>query len=145
MPLQNIVEKKMITCAPEFDVRRVAKLMAVENVGAVLVVENGIPVGMVTDRDLVLRCVSDDHDCSNVLVRDVMTPEVVKVRGDEGIQNVIDVMKEKEVRRVVVVDDRDTPVGMVSFGDLVGLLASELNALAQATSLEKVESIAKVA
>lgn len=145
MPLQELIDKNLVTCSPDAPIKQVAILMKDRNVGCVLVTEDGFPSGIVTDRDLVIRCVCEGVECDQVPVRDVMTHSVETVSLTEGINDVIRCMKGEEIRRVVVVDDAGRAIGLLSFGDMVNLLARELNDLTTATSDAKAEDLAKAA
>lgn len=130
MPLRELIKKNLVACSPDAAVRDVAVLMRDQNVGCVVVVEDGFPVGIVTDRDLVVRCLSlQARDCVQSRVRDIMTPSVETVSLRDGIQDAVRAMKGEEIRRVVVVDDAGRAVGLLSFDDMLGLLAQELNDL----------------
>jgi CBS domain-containing protein len=109
-------------------------MMRDENVGAILVLEGGKPAGIITDRDLVLRCISEREDYTEKPVREFMTEDVECVGLDEGIQNVVERMRDGEIRRVAVVDDAGRAVGLLSFGDIFALLAREMGDLSTATT-----------
>lgn len=145
MPLNDLIDSNLVTCSPETSVRQAAILMKDRNVGAVLVTEDGFPSGIVTDRDLVVRCVCEGMECDELPVRDVMTHSVETVNLSAGIKDVIQSMKSEEIRRVVVVDAQGRAVGLLSFGDMVNLLARELNDLTTATSDAKADDLAKAA
>jgi signal-transduction protein with cAMP-binding, CBS, and nucleotidyltransferase domain len=130
MSLRNLVDRKLVSCVPSTPVLEVARLMDDENVGAILVLQDSKPLGIVTDRDIVLRCVVEGMDCRNQPVSDIMTDTVRTVTVNEGIYDIIKLMKEEEIRRVPVVDDFGNAVGLVSFGDMMALLGKEIHDLA---------------
>lgn len=134
MALHRYIEKNLVACSPDATVIDVAHLMKTHDVGAIVVTEDGFPSGIVTDRDLALRCASDDFKCANDSVRDYMTQSVETVTLDQGIQDVIRVMKSEEIRRVVVVDDSGKAISLLSFGDMISLLTRELDRLASVLS-----------
>ena len=93
MSLRNIIEPKLISCSPDESIQDVAKRMGSEDVGAVLVLEDKKPIGIITDRDIVLRCVVGAKDCTNSTAESVMSRTVVTVDADDGIYDVIQAMK----------------------------------------------------
>lgn len=109
-------------CTPDDSVIEVARVMEMRDVGVVPIVESQDTrrlVGVVTDRDLILRVVAQGRDPNVVVnVREVMTPEVVTCTPDDELLHVEDLMKKHQVRRVVVVDEQGAVVGIVSTADL---------------------------
>lgn len=106
-------------CVSEKDnIREVARIMAREDTGVVPVVEGKKVIGMITDRDIVVRLVAEGKDPSNASVKEAMTRNVRAVKEDSSVSDVLDVMSKSQVRRVPVVNDRDEIVGIVSMGDV---------------------------
>ncbi len=131
MSLQNLIKSKLVTATAEQSVTEVAELMKEHEIGSVIVVdEYGAPEGIITDRDIVLRCVVNKTDCENVHARNIMSRSVKTVNESDGLMDVIRCMSDERVRRIPVVDDSGRAVGLVSFGDLLELLATELAHLA---------------
>lgn len=112
-----------------------AKLMREHHVGDLVVVEElagkRVPVGIVTDRDLVVELLAKGVDVSTVTVGDVMTRSLLAVPESEGIYDTIQFMRSKAVRRVPVVDKDGALVGIVSADDLLDLLSEEVGGLAK--------------
>ena len=75
------------------------------DVGAIPVATNGALVGMVTDRDITIRCVADHESISNVKAKDVMTSGVVYCRDNQDIEDAVHIMKGKQIRRLPVLDE----------------------------------------
>jgi CBS domain-containing protein len=90
--------------------------MRQDDIGAVLVKENG-SVGILTDRDIVVRAVAEKKDPSSIKVGDVATHDVASLTPDQTVDDAIKIVREKNVRRIPVLDG-DKPVGIVSIGDL---------------------------
>jgi len=93
-----------------------AREMSQDDIGAVLVKENG-SVGILTDRDIVVRAVAEHKDPSATKVSDVATHDVASLTPDQSVDDAIKIVREKNVRRIPVLDG-DKPVGIVSIGDL---------------------------
>ena len=145
MALNSLVQKRVIACNPTESVKEVARIMEQENVGSVLILQGGKPLGIVTDRDLVLRCMVNGLDCSKTPISTVMTKNVECVGSDDGIHDVVELMKRKEIRRIPVKDSTGKIVGLVSSGDVLGLLSQEFLDLRRATASEKSKLIGRAA
>ena len=94
-----------------------AKVMKEADTGAVIVQDNGSPSGIVTDRDIAIRVVAEGRDPESTSVSDVATTDITTLSADDSVDDAVKVMREKNVRRLPVVDD-DKTVGIVSLGDL---------------------------
>jgi CBS domain-containing protein len=94
-----------------------AREMRDGDVGSIVVVDNGAVAGIVTDRDIVVRCVADGTDPGSTRVRDVATMNPVTLTVDQSVDDAIRVVREEDVRRIPVVQD-GRPAGIVSLGDL---------------------------
>jgi signal-transduction protein with cAMP-binding, CBS, and nucleotidyltransferase domain len=105
------------------------------NVGAIVVVEQDRPVGIVTDRDLA-RSVCILGTSPEAHVQNVMTCPVATIRQDEGVYNATQQMMELAVRRLPVVDEVGGLVGLVSLDDLLLLLGRELHNIAEGIRTE---------
>lgn len=107
-------------CVTEQDsLKDVARLMLDCDCGALPVVgENERLIGMITDRDIVVRVIAEGRDCSQATVKDAMTTEIHSVRENDSLESVFRVMREKKVRRVPVIDANERVVGIVAQADL---------------------------
>jgi CBS domain-containing protein len=105
------------TVEPSATLTEVARIMREDDIGAVVVVENGAAVGLVTDRDIVVRAVADGRDPNSTSVGEVASGDLRTLTPDQDLEDAIALMREWDVRRVVVVQD-GRPVGILSLGDL---------------------------
>jgi CBS domain-containing protein len=106
-------------CVTEKDsVRDVARIMKDQDTGVVPVVDGKKIIGMITDRDIVVRLVAEGKDCANARISEVMTKSVQKVQEDATVNEVLTMMTSSEIRRVPVVNGNDEIVGIVSMGDI---------------------------
>lgn len=108
-------------CVTERDsIRNVARLMLEKDTGAIPVVEENSRkvIGMITDRDIVVRLVATGRDTESARVSEAMTRGVKTVRDDQPIDSVYEIMSREQVRRVPVVDSNDEIVGIVAVKDL---------------------------
>ena len=91
--------------------------MAHDDIGAVLVTDNGRVTGIVTDRDIVVRSIAEGRDPSSTKVTEVCTADPATLTVDQSVEDAIRIVREQDVRRIPVVQD-GRPAGIVSIGDL---------------------------
>jgi len=89
-----------------------------QDIGAVLVRDNGSVAGILTDRDIVVRAIAEGRDPSSTKVSDVATRDVKTLTPDATVDDAIRIVREENVRRIPVVDESGKPQGIVSIGDL---------------------------
>jgi CBS domain-containing protein len=135
MQLSELFTKGSVTAGPDDTLAAVALLMQEHNVGAVVIVENQRPVGIITDRDLALAFGARGVD-RQAKVHTVMTRRVLAIPDDTGVLAATKYIRECGVRRLPIVDAQDRMVGMVSLDDLVELLARELFNVAEGIKRE---------
>ena len=95
-----------------------ARIMRDSDTGVVPVVDGKKIVGLITDRDIVVRAIADGKDLKTVRVSEIMTRQVKSVKEDTSVNDVFKLMSSSEIRRVPVVNASDEIVGIVSIGDL---------------------------
>jgi len=109
-------------CTPDDSIIEVARVMEQYDVGIVPIIESQETrkvLGVITDRDIVLRVVAQGRDPNEVVsVRELMTNEIVSVSHDADVLHAEEKMKEHRVRRVLVIDDNQCLVGIVSVADV---------------------------
>ena len=121
---------------PTSKVIEVAQLMQKYNVGSIPVCDQGRIVGIVTDRDIVVRNVAHGTSSQNLAVKDVMTTKVTLATPDMDINDVSKLMANKKVRRLPVVENNKV-VGMVSIGDFATNTFSDIEASEALTEISK--------
>lgn len=114
----DLMTRGVHTLEPDDTLVRAAVGMRDAGVGSLPVCRDGAVIGMVTDRDLVVRAMADGADARTVRVSDVMTPDVLVAREDDRLQDVIARMGRRQVRRIPVLDAQDRLVGMLALGDV---------------------------
>ena len=107
----------VLTATPETPLSEVARMMRDGDMGSVPVVAGGKLVGIVTDRDIVVRSIADGRDVSSA-VGEAMTREIFSVRPDDFVFEAIRLMGDKQVRRVPVVDADGRLAGIIAFADI---------------------------
>ena len=122
MKIQDIMTKNPSCVTPDATVREAAQVMSREDVGIVPVVEGQSDkrlVGVVTDRDIAIRCVAEGKD-STCRVRDVMSTDKLATCGEsDDVDSLMEAMRTEKVRRIPIVDERGSLVGIVSQADVV--------------------------
>lgn len=122
MKIQDIMTKDPSCVTPDASVREAAQVMKREDVGIVPVIEGQSGrklVGVVTDRDIAIRCIADGKD-GTCRVRDVMsTDDLATCRDSDDVDNLMNAMRTEKVRRIPIVDERGSLVGIVSQADVL--------------------------
>lgn len=103
---------------PDKTLEVVACKMREDDVGSIPVVENDRLVGMITDRDIVIRALAEGRDIGSTRVRDIMTGEMHVCHEDTDIEQAAGLMKDHKVRRLAVLNQSEGLAGMVSIGDV---------------------------
>ncbi len=141
MLVKEICTPDVVYCSAETTALAAARLMRQKHVGDVVVVEDEdgdqMPIGVVTDRDIVLEVLGKELEPAKTLVRDVMRTPVVIGRASEDVSEVIDRMKSHGVRRIPVMDEYGKLAGILCLDDLVKRLAAEAAALAEVVTREQ--------
>ena len=120
MQLSEIITRDVETIGPETSVKEAAQRMRSLDVGSLPVCDGRRLLGMVTDRDITIRITSEGRDVNTTPVSEAMTPELAFVFEDDDVRQAAKVMKERQIRRLPVLDRGKNLVGIVSLGDLSG-------------------------
>ncbi len=132
--LGKICTKPVVTASAQMTVDQAARAMRSKNVGALVVVNAGRPVGMLTDRDVAVEVVAKGMDPDTVRVGDVMGKKPVTIREELGILDAAKVFAKTGVRRLPVVTKSGVLVGIIAVDDLIMLLGNEMGHVAGALS-----------
>lgn len=128
MRIGELMTKNLETIEAGEPVRAAALRMRTCNIGSLPVVEGGQLVGMLTDRDITVRSAALGQDPNKTLVREVMTSVVITCDAEATLDVAEQLMEEKMVRRLVVVDEERRPVGILSLDDLATVPEEVLHA-----------------
>jgi CBS domain-containing protein len=141
MSVGEICNREVIVIQRDATVVEAAKLMRQYHVGAVIVVEKRdgrqVPVGVVTDRDLVVEVVATELDENVITVGDIMAQEVFTIKESTASYEAIELMRRKTARRLPVVDETGELVGILTLDDALQLLSEELLDLAKLVRYEQ--------
>jgi len=141
MPVGELCIRQAVVTSRNTSVLDAAKLMRQHHVGDIVVTDgvagSRVPVGIVTDRDIVLEVLAQELDATSLSAGDIMSGDLITVRENEGVFQTIQLMRAKGARRAPVVNSEGLLVGIVSVDDLVELLAEELSQLAKLIAREQ--------
>ena len=115
--IREVMTKDPITIEESATVVEAAKAMKKADIGPTLITSGGRLQGIITDRDIAVRVVAEGKDPNSVKALDIASTDLVTVSPDAEAGDAVRLMKEKNIRRVAVVEN-DQPVGIVSIGDL---------------------------
>lgn len=119
MFVRQLMTSDVKTCSPEDTLDAVARKLWDHDIGAVVVVSGAQVVGMITDRDLCMAAYTQRRPLHELHVAGAMSRQLHTVRPEEPVARALQVMKDAQVRRLAVVDDKGCPRGIVSMNDLV--------------------------
>ena len=118
MKVSDAMTSQVSTAAPTDSVRQVAQTMAHVDSGAVPIVDNGKVVGLVTDRDIVLRVVAEGRSFDSPISEAMSDGEVYSVTAEDNLADATAKMANHQIRRLVVLDDSGKLAGILSLGDV---------------------------
>ena len=117
----DIMTKDVVTCTTDATIVEVAQLMKTEDIGPVLIVDNETSntlVGIVTDRDIVIKVIADGQDVNSTRIGDVMSKKLITCRADDDVDVAMKAMAQFQLRRIPVVEDNMRLVGIISQADV---------------------------
>jgi len=138
---RDIMTRELVVATRDTTIVEVSRMMKQEDVGVIPVVEYDAPagngrsegaernyqdrnyargklIGLITDRDIVVRCVADNKDCASVRAEDIMSVDIYTAKPNDRVVDVIRKMGDKQVRRIPVCNDNGYLVGMISMADV---------------------------
>jgi len=117
MRCSDIMTRDVRTATPQMTLGKVAQMMRDGDMGSVPVVEDGRLIGIVTDRDIVVRCIAEGRG-ADAAVKEAMTTEIFAVKPDDFVFEAVRLMGDKQVRRIPVVADGGKLAGIISMADI---------------------------
>jgi CBS domain-containing protein len=115
--IRDVMTEKPTTCEPTSSLVDCAKVMAREDVGPIPIVEGNRVVGLVTDRDIVVRAVAEGRDIKQTTVGDIASKDLITVTPDDDFSRALELMSRHQIRRIPVVEG-DQLVGIISQADV---------------------------
>lgn len=127
MKISEVMTPDAQCIAPGAPVVEAAEIMRQLDIGALPVCEDGQLIGMITDRDIVVRGVALDADLKVLTVAELMSPQIVSIGEDDDVESAVKAMEKHQVRRLPVVNRHQRIVGMLSLGDLAVETSTDLS------------------
>jgi CBS domain-containing protein len=121
MLVKDVMAKDLACCTPQEGVIQAAKLMKTEDVGSIPIVESEGSkklVGIITDRDICMQVVAEGKNPGGIKIESIMSKDLATVKPDADLEQCARLMQEKQVRRIPVVDEKGSLVGIVAQADL---------------------------
>jgi CBS domain-containing protein len=116
--VKDVMVKEVQISDSTTHISQIAKQMKRNNISSVVIVDKNQPVGIITERDIVTRIVANDGDPSKISVGEVMTKPVIAVLEETLLTEAIDLMKNKSIRRLVVVNSANDLAGILTVDDI---------------------------
>ncbi len=129
----EMCNRQVVICGPDDSIQNAAELMRGNHVGDIVVVEHKegkhYPIGILTDRDIVIEVLAKGISLSEITVKDVMSSKLITVKEDDFIIETIEKMRDKGIRRVPVVNQEGCLEGILAVDDTIELVAELLSNL----------------
>lgn len=117
----DVMTKSVISVDVSMTINETAKMMEDAKVGAVIVMDNNTPVGIVTDRDFAVKVAAHAYQITSP-VKEIMSSPLLAISSDESVRNAADLMHDRAVRKLPVISE-DKVIGIITATDIVNLLA----------------------
>jgi len=124
MSLETFCRKPLVKVELDTSIIEACELMAQNNIGSLVVEQNGKLCGILTDRDIALRVAGKGKDSQTTRVKEIMTPDPIRISADKDLPQLTALMHAYHVRRVPIVNGFDTTLGIVTLDDLVAQLGA---------------------
>ncbi len=118
MKVKEMMHKGAQSVAPDTEIAAIALQMKQLDIGAMPVIENGKVIGMITDRDIAIRGLANGKNIAAMTARDLMTPHVICCEENAKANTALELMENRQIRRLPVLDSKQHLVGMLSLGDV---------------------------
>jgi len=121
MTIADVMTKSVISVDASLTINEAAKMMEDAKVGAVIVMENNTPIGIVTDRDFAIKVVAHAYNITTH-VKQIMSSPLFSINSDESVRTAADLMHDRGIRKLPVIDNEKI-IGIITATDIVNLLA----------------------
>jgi CBS domain-containing protein len=136
MSLERLCSKIVVTISPDATVLEAAKLMQSKHIGCLVVIDDSRPVGILTDRDIVLKVVAREKKPAETSVKNIMVTNPTMVNVNYDMLDAVRLMRNRGVRRLPIVDEHRHLFGILTMDDVLTTLAAEVGDLAGAVQKE---------
>lgn len=139
MTIESLLSRPVSALPTSATCAEAARRMRRQNIGSIIVEEDGAPIGIVTDRDLALRVVAEELDPGTVTLGAVMSPFPAFLTTERDLRAALDVMREMHVRRLPAVNGKGRVIGVLSLDDVLIELAEQLGRVKDLLQLERAQ------
>ncbi len=122
MRVHNIMVRNPVVADLDTSASELAKTMTVKRIGSVIITDDGKPVGIVTERDLVRRVLAEGLDSASIRASSICSKPVISCSEFADLEDAVDIMKDYNIRRIAVTDDDQRLVGILTYDDVVANL-----------------------
>ena len=136
MSLERVCRKEVVTVPPHTNLLEVTRLLRSQHVGSVVVVDDHRPVGILTDRDIIVKVVAEEKDPKAIQAYEIMTTNPALVNINLDPLDATRIMRDRGLRRLPVVDENRHLLGILTLDDVLDLLGKEAANLAEAVHTE---------
>ena len=147
MKIGELCSRVVVFAYKNMPLTEAAKLMREHHVGSLIVVKEDdgkrAPLGIITDRDIVVEVVAAGLDFRTITVGEVMTDELIIAREQDDMLDVLGVMRKRGIRRIPVVTPSGALAGIATIDDILGVLSEELDGIVRAIDGEQAKEVAK--
>jgi CBS domain-containing protein len=141
MLVGKICNREVVFVEPDTSIAQAARLMREHHVGGLVVVQEKsgkrVPVGIITDRDLVIEVIAEGVDMSDITVGDIMSDQLVTAREGDDLLETLKMMRARGIRRLPVIDDDGALAGILTVDDLIDLFSEQIADLARLIAFEQ--------
>lgn len=118
MKISEIMHKNPKCVTPDDTLINIAKLMKEGDFGAVIVKEGEKPIGMITDRDIIVRALANGENPTNLKAKQIMTKNLITCHAKDSLEDTAQKMGSNQIRRLPVLDEQNQLIGILSLGDI---------------------------
>lgn len=141
MLVGKICNREVVFVEPDTSIAEAARLMREHHVGGLVVVREKsgkrVPVGMLTDRDLVIEVIAEGVEMGDISVGDIMSNQLTTSRESDDLLETLKLMRARGIRRLPVIDDDGALAGILTVDDLIDLFAEQIADLARLIAVEQ--------
>ena len=123
--VRDIMEKNVVTIEHDKTALDAAKLLGEKDISFLVIVKDGLPIGVVTERDFVRKIVQEDKQASNIPLSEIMSPKFRSVESGTEIEDAVQKMLNNNIRRLIIIDDGNL-AGVITQTDLASYLRSKI-------------------
>jgi len=130
MTVGEICNHEVVVIQRDSSVQEAARLMRQHHVGALVIVDkldgHVVPVGIITDRDLVVEVMATELDKKTITVGDIMVQELFSIKENTAVHDAVNFMRRKTIRRLPIINDAGELVGIITTDDIMEILSEEM-------------------